>query len=294
MGVYLGAIKRNVNEKRERSLELTDDVAVADKVLVFVAVIRVDPAIRQLTARIRIQPRGGIAKDTGAPNVNLRFLGNNSPGQQVFDLPEGGPLSRIEVTIPMEGDINRYPLDRYETNIWILVDMPNASKWTKAPLLPLQPPSVFITPPASATLSLTSVSPAPTALAANSDSGALPPAEIMVQENRPVPIAPSVLASTRWINYTGAVVRSKDSNATRVHLYLRRPSNLVNVLHHRDVSDDGYRGCDRGDGLEGDRVQGREVGCSSSFLIHRPDFGLPALQPGIPPVGVLGDYFFFL
>ena len=99
IGVYIGGIERNIHERRERSLELRDDVAVADNVLVSVTVIRADPTTRQLTARIRIQPRGGIAQNAATPNIDLRFLVNNSPGQQVFAFPKGEAVSRIEATL---------------------------------------------------------------------------------------------------------------------------------------------------------------------------------------------------
>src|SRR5271165_644491 len=89
IGVYLAAIERNINERRKRSLELRDDAAEADNVLVSVTVMRADPTTRQLTARIRIQRRGGIARNAATPNIDLRFVVNNSPGQQVYAFPKG-------------------------------------------------------------------------------------------------------------------------------------------------------------------------------------------------------------
>jgi len=105
LGVYLGAIRRIIHERNERSLELRDNVSIADCVLISVSVIRVDPTTRQLTVRFRLQPAGNIAQDPATPKVDLRFLVNNSPGQQIFEFRKGETLSRIEATLRWRGTL---------------------------------------------------------------------------------------------------------------------------------------------------------------------------------------------
>lgn len=278
-------------------MELSDNVVAADNVLVSITVIGADPTTRQLTARLRIQPRGGIAKDAVTPKIDLRFLVNNSPGQQVFEFPKGEAVSRIEATLPLEGDLNRYPFDHYEANIWLLVDTPDKFMRPKVPVLPPAPPLMPVTPPASATPSATAASPAAAILPAGSDLGDIPPPEIVTQDNWPVPISISVLASTPGMKYTGEVIRSNDIAATRVHLSLKRPFNLVNVsitvmCLMMAIAISVVAMVLKAIVSRGEKPDVLPLSLSIGLI-----FGLPALrniQPGVPPVGVLGDYFSFL
>jgi hypothetical protein len=271
--VYLTALRRVIHERSERSLDLRDEVAIADHIVVSVTVVKVDPATRQLTARLRFRALGNIAQDATTPKINLRFLVNNSPGQQVFEFAKGEAMSHVEATFPIEGDINKYPFDHYETNIWLLMDT-------------LEPPKK------------SKVAEAPAELPEEPDLGDdSPPAAIATHLKRPIPLSIIVSASTPGMKYTGAVIRSKEIDATEIHLHLKRPYNLVNV----SIS-----------------VMCLMMGIALSVvamllkaLISRREkldvlplslsigliFGLPALrniQPGVPPVGVLGDYFSFL
>ncbi len=297
IGAYLTALWRIIHERRERSLELRDDVAIADRVLVSITVIRVDPTTRQLTARFRIQPAGNIARDSATPKVDLRFLVNNSPGPQIFELRKGETLSRIEVTLPLEGDINRYPFDRYETNIWLLVDTPDKSVRPKIPLLPPALPPVSATPLAPTTPSPAAASPAPAILPADSDVGDAPPAEIATLDKRPVPISISLLASTPGMKYNGEVIRNKDIAATRIHLSLKRPYNLVNVSITVMCLMMAIAVSVVAMALKAIVSRREKLDILPLSLSIGLIFGLPALrniQPGVPPVGVLGDYVSFL
>ena len=133
LALYIAALRRNYYEKRDRSLELVDEVSVADRVLVRVTVIKVDPTARQLTARLQFRPLGNIADQVASPEVNLKLLVNSSPGQHVFEFPAGAAMVRIEATFPLEGDPNRYPFDRYQTTLWLLMDTPQPSSHPQTP-----------------------------------------------------------------------------------------------------------------------------------------------------------------
>jgi hypothetical protein len=281
LGVYLTALRRNVDEKSQRSLELKDDVAVGDHVLISVTVVKADPATGQLTARIRFRAVGNIAQNAVTPNISLRFLVNNSPGQQVFAFPRGDAMSRIEATHPIEGDINKYPFDEYQTNLWLLMDTLEPSN--KPPVTeaaqanPLQQPGQGPEEP---------------------DLGDdCPPAAIAAQHTRSIPLSVVVSASTPGMRYTGRVIRSSDTDGIRIHLNLKRAHNLVNVSITVMCM------------LMGIALS--VVAMVLKSLVSRREkldplplslsigliFGLPALrsiQPGVPAVGVLGDYFSFL
>jgi hypothetical protein len=98
------------------------------------------------------------------------------------------------------------------------------------------------------------------------------------------------------VKYTGEVIRNKNSTVTRVHLNLTRPFNVINTAITVMILMMGL-------GLavvamvinritSQDRSDLLPLTLSISLI-----FGLPALrniQPGVPAVGVLGDYFSFI
>ena len=124
LALYLSGLKRIANEKSLRSLELTDEVDVADHLRVEIVVTSIDLAQGKLMVRMRMRPSGKIGSDFRTPSVKLKLYVNNSPGQQEFEFPVGQGMTRIEATVPLEGDLNRYPFDQYESNIWLYADTP--------------------------------------------------------------------------------------------------------------------------------------------------------------------------
>jgi len=116
-------------------------------------------------------------------------------------------------------------------------------------------------------------------------------------DNRPVPVSISVSASTPGMKYSGEVIRSNDIAATRIHLRLKRPYNLVNVsitvmFLMMAIAVSVVATVLKAIVSRGDKLDVLPLSLSIGLI-----FGLPALrniQPGVPPVGVLGDYFSFL
>jgi hypothetical protein len=120
--------------------------------------------------------------------------------------------------------------------------------------------------------------------------------EAELQDSTPVPLSVSVLASTPGMKYAGQVIRSKDFGPTHIRLNLKRPRNLINVsimviflmmglalsvLAMVIIST-----------TSSEEFEVLPLGFCISLI-----FGLPALrnmQPNVPPVGVLGDYFSFI
>ncbi|HEY4008549.1 MAG TPA: DUF4436 family protein [Acidobacteriaceae bacterium] len=273
VGLILGVLSRTINEKAARSLELNDEVSAGDHVLVSIVVIKVDPATLQLTARIRIRPLGNIAQATVTPNANLRFFINNAPGQQVFEFKKGDAIRSIEVTVPINGDINRYPFDHYTTNVWLFMDTPDVSG---KPKVSDTPPEVLSDEPG---------------LEDFSHPGVVTP------NRRAVPISIHFVASTPGMKYEGEIIRSGDTSATRVHLDLKRPTNLVNLSVTVMCLMMGIAVSVAAMVLKAVFSRQGALDVLPLSLSIGLIFGLPALrnvQPGVPPVGVLGDYFSFI
>jgi hypothetical protein len=271
------AIRKIANEKSLRSLELTDEVAVADHLRVEITVTGVDVAKGQLMARLRMRPSGRIASEFRTPSVRLKLYVNNSPGQQEFEFPVGQGMTRIEATVPLEGDLNRYPFDHYESDVWLYADTPP----------PPQAPQTSRVPKANAPQANPELGVAGEELALDKDS---------LQKNLPIPLSISLSASTSGVKYTGEVIRNKDSAATRVRLNLTRPFNVINT----SIT---VMGLMMGLALSVvAMVINRIMSSEKSDLLPLSlsitlIFGLPALrsiQPSVPTVGVLGDYFSFI
>jgi hypothetical protein len=277
LAVYLMGIRLMATEKNLRSLQLTDEVPVADHLGIEITVTTVDLVKGQLLARMKMRPAGRIASEFRTPSVRLKLYVNNSPGQQEFDFPVGQGMTRIEATVPLEGDLNRYPFDQYESNIWLFVDTPPPPK---------SPQATQVTHD-NAPLNNDKVDVAEAELALDKDS---------LQKNLPVPLSISLSASTPGVKYTGEVIRTKYSSATRVHLNLARPYNVINTSITVMILMMGLALAIVA--MVVNRIMSRDtsnllpLSLSISLI-----FGLPALrsiQPGVPTVGVLGDYFSFI
>jgi hypothetical protein len=110
----------------------------------------------------------------------------------------------------LRGNLNRYPFDRYESDIWLYADTPPPPQAPEASQVPqAKPPQVKH-----------GLGAADEELALDKDS---------LQKNVPVPLSIALSASTTGVKYTGEVVRNKDSTVTRVHLNLTRPFNVINT-----------------------------------------------------------------
>lgn len=278
LAAYITGLRRNFDEKRRWSLELTDEIAMADRVLVSIQVLRVDPAARQLTVRLRFRLAGSIAEDAVTPKVNLKLLVNSFPGQHVFEFPKGAAMVRVEATFPLEGDPNRYPFDQYESSLELFMNTPRSSSKSQVPAP--RAPEVLEAAPEDATQPV--------------DVASVVGPEL--RSNVPVPLSISVSASTPGMKYAGEVIRSKDFGVASVHLRLKRPDNLINTSIVVMCLMMGLALSVLAMVIRTITFREKFDVLPLSFCISLI-FGLPALrniQPYVPPVGVLGDYFSFI
>lgn len=277
IGVYAFALYQNLEESSSQALQLKDDTAAEDRVVIRVTVTSVNPAARQLTAQLGFRFAGDIAQDEVTPGVNLKLLVNSVTGGQEFDFPKGKRMHRIEAVFPMDGDLNRYPFDRYEANLSFLMTTPSRAK---------QPdlPEIQKSTSKKRRINQKIAAEAP-------DAVKLAVGETALLGNLPVPVSVSISASVPEIKFSGSISRKSDSDPTELVLNLKRPNRVMRIslvvmtmmmCLAISVLAMALRATTREDKFD-------LLPLSLSLTLI---FGLPALrsiQPGIPAVGVLGD-----
>lgn len=269
LSLYAGSVYRNATEGRRRSLELTEGSTDENRVLVIVRVTGVNPAQRQLIAQVSFRLFGDLQQDSMTPKVNLKLLVNNITGQQEFDFSRGERMSRIEVTFPMDGEVNKYPLDRYTSPWRFLITKPGGSRTA-------------------------AVSRSGTAASTGTDELAV--GESVFNGRIAVPISVSTIASVQGIKFSRGVSPSSEPDTAKVDLNIERPRNLVVVSFFVMVLMMTLALTVLIMALKA-TVAGKSFDLLPLSLSLTLIFGLPALrniQPGVPPVGALADYVSFI
>ena len=273
LGVYIAVLVMGITEKSRRSLQVNDETAASDHVRVSVLVTSFNPVGHELTAQLGFRLAGSIGTDEVTPAVDLKLLINNVRGQQEFDFPKGKRISRMEVVFPLNGDSNRYPFDRHETTLWLLITTPTQK--------PQAPASKLSEPELEGTL----------------EGDELTVGAVALQQNMPVPVSLVLSASIPGAKFKGNVTRDEASQVTGIKLSMRRADNLIAV----SILVNTMMSCLamsvlfivlRLVGAEDKRVDFVALSLSIALI-----FGLPALrnvQPGVPPVGAFCDYVSFI
>lgn len=270
--VYGFVLIRNLNEGSRRSLQLRDDSVTADHIAISVLVTAVNPSTQELTAQISFWPQGALAQDEVTPAVNLKLLTNNVRSQQEFDFPKGRRMNRIEAVFPLNGELNRYPFDRYETTLWFLMTTPARKK---------QPVSSN-TPEGAEEQPLQGDQ-----LAVGTNA---------LQQSNAVPLAITLSASTPGLKFVGNISRENSLKVTGIGLKIRRADSAITVSVFLMILMAGlalsllaivFRAM----------TSGKKVDLVPLSITISLIFGLPALrnvQPGVPAVGAFGDYVSFI
>jgi hypothetical protein len=267
--VYCVVLFRSLNEGTRRSLRLRDDTDAADHIAISVLVTAVNPTTQELTAQISLRPQGALAQDEVTPAVDLKFLINNVRSPQEFDFSKGRRMNRIEAVFPLNGELNRYPFDHYETTLWVLMTTPARQKQPQTSNIP--------------------ESPEDQALHRAVGTNAL-------QQGAAIPLTITLAASTPGLKFEGNVSRESSLKVTSIGLKIRRADNVISVSILLMI----LMSCLAVSLLamvfkattSGPRVDLVPLSISISLI-----FGLPALrnvQPGVPPVGAFGDYVSFI
>lgn len=270
--LYIGSVVRNASESQRRSLNLVEEGTGDNRVLIVVDITSIVPGSRQLTAQLGFRFAGDLRQDEQTPKVNLRFLVNNIAGQQEFEFPKGKRLGRIEVTFPMDGDVNKYPFDKYLAYLRFIVTRAGSAS---APTIVSVPQS--------------------------EPEGSARPGELKVDEGSfqgrvPVSLSVSTSASIPGIKFSRDASPASEPNVTKVDLKIQRPQNLIVVSLFVMVLMMSLALSVLMMALNATRADKKfdllPLSLSLSLI-----FGLPALrniQPGVPPVGALADYVSFI
>jgi hypothetical protein len=269
---YCAVLLRNVDEGRRRSLQLRDDTDSTDHVVISVLVTGVNPATQELTAQISLRPQGALGRDEVTPAVDLKLLTNSVGSQQEFDFPKGKRMNRIEAIFPLNGQVNKYPFDRYGTTLWLLMT-------TQARKIQPQTSNV---PDSTEEEAL--------------QGDHLAVGATALRQSTIVPLTIILSASTPGIKFEGTVSRESSLKVTGVELEIRRADNVIAVSILVMILMIGLAMSLLGMVFK-TTTTGRKVDLAPLSISIALIFGLPALrnvQPGVPPVGALGDYLSFI
>jgi Domain of unknown function (DUF4436) len=296
VGVYLLVVWMGLTEEGRRSLILakTSDSS-ADYVRVNVKVTAIDAPQGLLHERIRLIPMGRFAVDKATPAVDLKLLINSVSGKQTVVYPKGERISPVDFTSILSGNLNRYPFDRYTSDIELLVTAP-------VPPAPPAPRAPRALPAPSASPALSSPLAAPVSEETSSAGDADPLATALVvgtsdlNKSETVPINESFVASITGVKFEGQVTQDATNKLMRTSIVMRRARNVivvsVSVMLVMFILAVSVM-------VMALRVAGSpsDINLLPLSLCVTLIFGLPALrntQPGVPGIGALCDYLSFI
>jgi hypothetical protein len=272
MAIYLTVVWMGVTEESRRSLTIVKSSASNDDfVTVDVTVTAVNTSQGLLTERIRLVPMGRFALDKATPATDLRLLINSVSGKQVVIFPKGERIVPIEVNSLLSGSQNRYPFDRYSTEIYLLVTAPVKNK-----IQPLHEQILDDT-----------ADPLATTLVVGTND---------LDRSETIPINESLTATFQGIKFNGTVTNDNTYRLMHTTIVMRRANVVISVslivmtvMFVLAVSIMGMV-------LQLIASPG-EVNLVPLSLCVTLIFGLPALrniQPNVPGMGVLSDYISFI
>jgi Domain of unknown function (DUF4436) len=270
--VYCTVLWIGLTEENRRSLNIAMSSATGnDFVIANVRVTSIDTAQRLLHGRVRLIPMGRFAIDKTTPASDLKLLINSVSGKQAVVFPKGERIVPIEFTGLLSGNQNRYPFDRYATDIELVVTAP-AQK--KAPPVPEENLGENIDPLAS------------TLIVGASD----------LDRSETIPINENFVASLPGFKFNATVTQNETYKLMQTTIAMRRANNVISVsifvmiitfiLAISVVAMVFNVSASPG-----------EMNLLPLSLCVTLIFGLPALrniQPGVPPVGGFSDYMSFI
>src|SRR5260370_26664487 len=132
--VYFTVLWLGLSEEKRRSLTLAASPATnTDFVIINVRVTSIDTTQGLLHGRIRLIPMGRFSIDRSTPATDLTLLVNSVSGKQAVVFPKGERIVSIEFSTVLSGTQNKYPFDRYTTDIELVVTAPAKKKAAPVP-----------------------------------------------------------------------------------------------------------------------------------------------------------------
>jgi hypothetical protein len=272
VAVYVSVLWMGMTEESRRSLTIIKSSATSDDyVIINVRVTSIDPVQGLLHERIRLIPMGRFAKDKTTPASDLKLLINSVSGKQAVVFPKGERIIPIEFSSLLSGNQNRYPFDRYTTDIELVVTAPAQKTVEPVPEENLDEN----TDPLATTL-----------IVGASD----------LDHSETIPLKENFIASIPGVRFNGTVTQDGTYKLMHTTIIIRRAYNVIcvsllvmTVMFVLAVSIVGMV-------LHVNASPG-EINLLPLSLCIALIFGLPALrnvQPGVPPVGGFNDYLCFI
>jgi hypothetical protein len=270
--VYGTVLWMGLTEESRRALTIAKSSATNDDfVIINVRVTSIDTTQKLLYGRIRLVPMGRFAIDKTTPASDLKLFINSVSGKQSVVFPKGERIVPIEFTSLLSGSQNRYPFDRYTTDIELVVTAPAEKKAEPLPQDTLNEN----TDPLATTL-----------IVGASD----------LNHNETLPLKENFVASIPGIKFEGTVTQNDTYKLMRTAVELRRANNVILVsvlvmviMFVLAISIVGM--------VFHVTASPGEINLIPLSLCVALIFGLPALrniQPGVPPVGGFSDYLSFI
>ncbi len=272
MLVYSSVLWMGLTEESRRSLTIAKSSATSDDfVVINVRVMSIDTAQRLLHERIRLIPMGRFAIDKTTPATDLKLLINSASGKQAVVFPKGERIVPIEFTSLLSGNQNRYPFDRYTTDIELVVTAPAQKIAEPVPEDNLDEN----TDPLATTL-----------IVGASD----------LDRSETIPIKENFIASISGVKFDGTVTQNDTYKLMHTTIAMRRANNVITVSVMIMVIMFVLAISVVGMVLHVNASPG-EMNLLPLSLCVTLIFGLPALrniQPGVPAVGILSDSMSFI
>jgi hypothetical protein len=282
LAMYVGSLAYNYSERERRSLKLQEEVQDSDQVHVSIRIVEANPTTSEVTARLSFRLSGKITKDAVTPAVDVRVLLNSVRGPQYFDFPKGRRINPIFAVFALDGNVNRYPLDRHRADMFIIMTRP-----TQAPASP---------PPSSRGAKIPIIPAEKIAIIPAEMSGQLELAIEELQSSEQIPLSMDLSASIPGLKFRGTINETQAREIDHVELIVSRTNSVIalsflSMLLTMALAISVLLMAVRA------TARDRELDLLPLSLSITLIFGLPALrntQPGVPPLGAISDYISFI
>lgn len=117
-----------VQKNHGQTMHIIGDSAVADRVDVEVAIIRIDAAVQELTVQVVATPRGALADEFGRFRSDATIYTSGMKPEPI-KVKAGDLISAAEIRIAMGGGgmITDYPFDKYNAHLSVAADIGDAA-----------------------------------------------------------------------------------------------------------------------------------------------------------------------
>lgn len=269
---YIGSLVYNLTERERRSLRLKEEVRDSDQAHISVRIVEANPTSSDVTARFGFRLSGKIAQDAFTPAVDVTVILNTIRGPQFYDFPKGRRINPIFAVFSLDGNVNRYPIDRHKADIWIVMTVPSTS--------PKAPPR------------LSDETKQPNFSA----SGNLELNGVELPSRKRVPLSFDLSASIPGLKFGGTIDETQAREIDHIELIVRRTSNVIFLSILSNLLMMALAICVLLMAVRATAAD-RQLDLLPLSLSISLIFGLPALrntQPGVPPLGVISDYVSFI